>query len=397
MKVVIAGAGVAGSACAVALRRIGADVTAYEAHPSPGGEVGSFVSLATNGLRVLEAIGCLEPIQRIGIDVERQLMWSSRGRLLGEMPRGRKSGDPLHSVTLSRADLVDCLRTEAVRAGADIATGHRLIAAHRLDDGGIGAVFDSGDIVDADLLIGADGIWSTTRAILDPTAPRPVYAGLWTMSGVARVPDGREPNGAVGTFNLTFARPGAFIHVPLGDGRVWWAAQVADPAAPTLEEPDLDLVARLFAHEAVPTELIGATISIHRPTLHHTLEPLRVTHDDRTVLVGDAAHPVGAGQGASMAIEDTAALAHHLGRGTSISKSLVHYDDARRDRVTKMTKMAAGNRDAKIAGRLGRRVQDMVMPFVFRHYYEKATAWLYDDDLGSVAATPGAPGQNRSA
>src|SRR5262245_12481060 len=100
MRIVVVGGGVAGAASAIALRRIGAEVTVYEAHADPAGEIGSFLSLASNGLRGLGALGCLEQVRRLGVAVPRQRIWSGSGRLLGDVPRGRSSGDTMHSVTL---------------------------------------------------------------------------------------------------------------------------------------------------------------------------------------------------------------------------------------------------------------------------------------------------------
>src|ERR1700722_4475603 len=63
MRAVVAGGGVAGSASAIALARVGVDVTLYEAYEDPAGPVGSYVSLAVNGLRTLDAPGCLPAVQ----------------------------------------------------------------------------------------------------------------------------------------------------------------------------------------------------------------------------------------------------------------------------------------------------------------------------------------------
>jgi salicylate hydroxylase len=115
MRVVVIGGGVGGAAAAVALRRTGAEVTVYEAHEDPAGPVGSFVSLAANGLRGLDVLGCLARLQGAGVAVPRQRLWSAGGRLLGDTPRGRRSGDDLHSVTLVRARLVAEMRTPPVR------------------------------------------------------------------------------------------------------------------------------------------------------------------------------------------------------------------------------------------------------------------------------------------
>src|SRR5271155_1007508 len=106
MRATVIGGGVAGSAAAIALRRFGAEVTVYEAYEDPAGPVGSYVSLAVNGLRALDALGCLAPVQAAGFPVARQRMWSGRGKLLGDVARGRRPEDPLHSVTVMRAGLV---------------------------------------------------------------------------------------------------------------------------------------------------------------------------------------------------------------------------------------------------------------------------------------------------
>src|ERR1044071_2014370 len=175
MQVTIAGGGVAGTVCAIALRHIGADVTVYETYPDPAGRIGSFLGLAGNGLRALDAIGCLGAVQAAGHDVPTQRMWSSSGRLLGEVPRGRRPGDPLHSVTLRRADLVKTLRDQAAAAGARVATGARVVGFDTTGER-VAVRLAGGNTVDSDLLIAADGIWATVRTLLDPPAPQPEYA-----------------------------------------------------------------------------------------------------------------------------------------------------------------------------------------------------------------------------
>ena len=331
MKAIVIGSGVAGTTAAIALRGIGAEVTVFEARKDPAGSVGSFLSLASNGLRGLAAVGVLGAVQDAGTDIARQLMWSSSGRLLGDVPRGRRTGDDLHSVTLMRSDLVAALRARALATGAETRSG-RLVGAGRTA-AGVAAHLESGEVAAADLLVGADGIWSATRRTLDAGAPEPTYAGLWSASGVAAgVAVAVEP----GTFNMVFARRGAFIYVPMTDGTLWWSAQVADPAPPDLSTVDQRRLSDLFAHERLPAAILRAATAMHAPTLHHVLADVAVWHDDRTVLIGDAAHPVGAGQGASLAIEDAVALARHLDGAPTIGVGLTAYEDARRDRIAKM-------------------------------------------------------------
>ena len=105
MRIVVAGGGVAGAASAIALARAGAEVTVYEAHEDPAGPVGSFLSLAVNGLRALDSLRCLPQVQAAGFAVARQRMWAGNGKLLGDVARGRRPGDPLHSVTLGEWEI----------------------------------------------------------------------------------------------------------------------------------------------------------------------------------------------------------------------------------------------------------------------------------------------------
>ncbi|GGL30597.1 FAD-dependent oxidoreductase [Planomonospora parontospora subsp. antibiotica] len=433
---VVVGAGVAGAASAIALRRAGAEVTVIEAYEDPAGEIGSYLSLASNGLRALDALGCAEAVAGRGFEVPRQRMWGASGRLLGDVPRGRRSGDPRNSVTLMRGHLVEELRAAASRAGAEIVTGRRFEPeAGGVPAGGVPAVRTSAEsasagsssagtalaggalagqapvsgspaggplteavLEGADLVVGADGIWSAVRRALDPAAPVPRYAGLYGVSGVSEgVP--RSAATEPGTFNMTFARNGAFVHIVRPDGTIWWSAQIAGAREPS--EIGLERLAELYRSERVPLEIMRATTGLHRLVLQHVLAEVPLWQDGRTVLVGDAAHPVGAGQGASMAIEDAVVLGRALreeiradrgaeGRGSgsgggaregAVAAALARYDRERRARLTKMARAASANRDAKTAGPVGRRMNELIMPLVLRHFYERTTGWLYAEDL----------------
>jgi salicylate hydroxylase len=382
MKVVVAGGGVAGAASAIALARTGAEVTVYEAHEDPAGPVGSFLSLAANGLRGLEVLGCLPQVQSAGFAVARQRMWAGSGKLLGDVPRGRRSGDPLHSVTLMRADLVTVLRDTAARAGATIITGQQL-------------TWDGPRRPGTDLVVGADGIWSAARRAVDPAAPEPAYAGLYSVSGVSNGLDWAEP----GAWNMIFGRPGAFIYLPAPDGTIWWSAQVSSPMPPAdLSAVGPGQLATLFRRERQAVDILRGARTVHNATLHHVLAPVSRWHDRDLVLVGDAAHPAGAGQGASMAIEDAVELARQLRRPGTVAEALAGYDRIRRDRAGKMAKIAAANRDAKTAGPVAVRLRNLLMPFFFNRFYERATGWLYDYQPGSTLAAmePASRGPSRS-
>ena len=378
MRAIVIGAGVAGTVSAIALRRQGAEVRLFEARPDPGGEVGSFVSLAVNGLRGLAAIDCLERVRARGMPIARLRMWSAKGQPIADVPRGRRGTDPMRSITLMRGHLVAELRAAAEEAGVRLVTGERLAA---VDPDGT-ARFASGRSAAGDLLVGADGIRSVVRGALDPAAPAPRYAGVWVISG--RSSGTVMAPAAAGTFNMTVGSHGAFVHVvPPDGGDVWWQAQVNGPTPP--EDDDwLRRLDALYAAEPIPRRIIAATTQLHRHSVNHVLDPVRVWRDARTVLVGDAAHPVGAGQGASMAIEDGVALGVGVGAAATIHDGLTAYEAARRERVTRVLRAADDNREAKQAGPIRRRLTEIGMSLFFARFYERATGWLYDYEAAAV-------------
>lgn len=377
MQVTVAGGGVAGSVCAIALRRIGADVTIYEAYPDPASTVGGFLSLATNGMRALDAIDCLDAVQAYSVPMPLQRIWSSGGRLLGENPRGRRSTDLISSVTLQRADLVHALRETAVRAGARVVTGERIVDATESGDR-VHTRLENGNTVDSDLLIGADGIWSTLRTVLDANAPSPEYAGFYTVFGTSTTPT------PPGVFNMIMGRGGAFLSLAGDDGTTWWSAQVVEPTTPDPASVDVALLRGRYHHEEQVLAILDNVAEFQRPTRDHVLAPVPTWRGDRIVLVGDAAHPVGAGQGASMAAEDAVVLAQQL-VDAPVPAALAAFEQARRPRITKMLKAGQDNRARKkAAGPLRRNLTDTVMSFGLKHFYEKATGWLYTYDVGEL-------------
>jgi len=85
LRAVVVGGGIGGIAAAVALARAGIDVRVYE-QAQQLAEVGAGVSLAPNGLRMLERLGVGEGIRRVGARyVSAQLRFSD-GRAVGHEP-----------------------------------------------------------------------------------------------------------------------------------------------------------------------------------------------------------------------------------------------------------------------------------------------------------------------
>ena len=149
-----------------------------------------------------------------------------------------------------------------------------------------------------------------------------------------------------------------------------------------------DELAALFAGDRGPAaELIRRTGQWHPRTVMQAM-PGGVPrwHRDGMVLLGDAAHPMGAGQGANLAVEDAVVLAKCL--RDAPEAALTRYERLRRPRTDQMLKVAGANRDAKVAGPVAARLRDVMMPFFFKRFAERGGAWMYDYDVewNSVSA-----------
>lgn len=97
--------------------------------------------------------------------------------------------------TLRRADLYRALHDELRRQGIAVEHGKRLVG---LADG-VRAVFADGTTAEGDLLVGADGLHSATRRLIDPDAPEPRYTGLNIFYGYA---EGLGPTTAPGRYHM---------------------------------------------------------------------------------------------------------------------------------------------------------------------------------------------------
>jgi FAD-dependent urate hydroxylase len=247
--------------------------------------------------------------------------------------------------------------------------------------------FADGTSVWGDLLVGADGMHSRVRTLIDPAAPAPRYVGLLGLGGAVQVPDLKT---VPETFTLVYGKHAFFGWIPGPNGEVYWFANV-----PFIQEPDRQILAvvspqqwkqqlvQLFAHDATPAaDMIRSTPEYDgfTPTLLHMLHHLPHWYGASMVLVGDAAHGTSptSGQGASLAIEDSIILAKCLRDCPDSQRACAVYERLRRSRVEKVAKLAGRANQIKVAGPLMRHFQDLVVPFALKHLvHPEAETWVY--------------------
>src|SRR5262245_17808126 len=130
MHTLIIGAGVGGPVAAMALQRAGLDAVVYEAHEPSTAEVGSYLTVASNGLDALRAIGAEAPVTEAGFPTGHTVRFSGTGKRLGAAPIGSTRSGHLVSRTIKRARLHRVLHEAALRRGVRFEFGKRLAAAH---------------------------------------------------------------------------------------------------------------------------------------------------------------------------------------------------------------------------------------------------------------------------
>ena len=387
-KALIAGGGVAGPVTAMALQRAGIEAVVFEAHVPRPGDAGSYLTVATNGLDALRAIDADKAVLANGFPTPTNVLLSGTGRRLGAVSNGGRLADGTVSHTIKRARLYRALHEEAAARGIRLEYGRRLTGAEVTADGGVVAAFDDGTSAAGDLLVGADGVHSTTRRLLDPAAPAGRYVGLVNFGGYTPDSAGTAEPGA---WHMIFGRRAFFGYVVDPDGGTVWFANVPRPAvtpaerAATSPEQWQRQLVELFAGDHGPAgDLVAAGTLELAGDSTHDLPSVPTWHRGPMVIVGDAAHAPSptSGQGASMAAEDAVVLAKCLRDLPEIPQALAAYERLRRSRVERIVAQGARTGSAKTPGPVGRVLRDLALPLVFRFLVtERSTAWIYNHHI----------------
>ncbi len=370
----VVGGGIAGPVAAMALDRAGIDATVYEAHPRGAEGVGVFLTLASNGIDALRTIDADGPALAAGFPTPSITLRSGSGKRLGDVRTGLLSADGTTSHTLKRADLYKAIHDEAAARGLAVEHGKRLVDVERTTNG-VRALFEDGSEATGDFLIGADGVHSRVRSVIDANAPAPTYEGLLSLGGYA---SGVAVDAEPGTYTLIFGKRAFFGYFLAQDGAVWWFANVPrrdEPArgelhAITAEQWQRTL-SELFAEDAGPAvRLVQATDAgeIMPASPVHSIPHLPVWRTARTIVVGDAAHaptPT-SGQGASLAIEDGVLLAKCLRDLTDPERAFARFEALRRPRVERIIKQFARINSNKAVGPVARVFRDALLPAVLK-------------------------------
>ena len=366
----IIGAGIAGPAAAIALRRVGIDPVVFEATSEPRDDAGAFLNLAPNGINVLRALGLEHVLDRIGFRNDRIVFQNDAGRVLADVPVG--------GITVMRGGLSAALRRAAEAVGVRFAFGKELEAV----EGGVGAVvarFGDGTAATGSFLIGADGIHSRTRQACFANAPQPAYTGIINLGGIVHT-DLRSTGNAM---HMIFGHRGFFGYAVRQSGETYWFSNFARKDAPSRGEL-LNLGAQqlkerlLSMHRDDPPEVgrilrsVSGDIGAYAV---YDLASLPSWHRDAVCLIGDAAHAIGphVGQGASLALEDAFVVAKCLRDTSDPATAFATFEHVRRERVEPIVRQSRRTGQQKVpTGWFGRKFRDLILPTFLRKGAEAA-------------------------
>ncbi len=349
MHVVIAGGGIGGLTTALALHARGIRCTVHE-QATEFRELGVGITLMPHAVRELATLGLLPALDAVAIRSQHLYYMTRGGQIVWDEPRGLLAGHDVPQFFVHRGMLQSVL-VDAVRqhlpAGA-LVLGARLaqitqdgsgVLATFVDQNGVPASTDHGDV-----LVGADGIHSVSRAALEPGEGPPLWSGLMLWRGATDWPT------FLGGASLLIAGgvEAKFVAYPIAPGRTpdtrltnWAAITRLAPfgATPPRREDwsregrmaDLAPLLERFDVDTIDVKaLVGATeVFWEYPMCDR--DPIDRWSENRVTLLGDAAHPMypmGA-NGASQAILDARCLADALESASDIPAALQRYQAER--------------------------------------------------------------------
>lgn len=332
VQIAIIGGGIGGLTAALALQQYGFQAEVFEQAPVLL-DVGAAIAMWPNAMRVLEHLQLAENIREHGGVVE-ELCWMDQNGFLINRVSIKEEKTP--AVALHRSDLQRTLR-EALPPST-IHLGHTIVE-HKQSSDKMVATFAIGQSVEAEFMIGADGVHSRVRSHFLNDGD-PISRGYTIWRGTAPTTPAAIPPA---TGIELYGRGKRFGIGPVGLGRTgWWASANTDHT---------DKLTDLFAGWYAPVlELIEATpLSSILKTAATDRDPNKRWGVGRMTLLGDAIHPTtpNLGQGGCFSIEDALVLARCFKKYGLSEAALRSYEHLRHSRTAMLT------RTSRLYGRVG--------------------------------------------
>ncbi|MDH0867645.1 FAD-dependent monooxygenase [Mitsuaria sp. GD03876] len=327
-KILICGAGIAGPACAHWLHRQGHQVVVVEKARSFR-DGGQNIDIKGAGQRVLQRMGLEDAVLARNTRECGQRWLDERGRLFAEFPRGSVGG-LTSDFEILRGDFARLL-FDSTRAHCEYRFGRSVLALEDLDDG-VRVTFDDGGTETFELVICADGMHSSTRALrlAGQTRMRDLGAHMAFFNIPRRAQDdlwARSVNGIGGT--MIFLRPGGEAVTTV---LITFPNPPSDPketGGATGRSPKTLLRAALVGRGSIADRLLEELDAVEDLYFGPMSQVQASTWSQgRMVLLGDAAHcptPF-TGKGTALALVGAYVLAGELHRCATHEEAFRSYE-----------------------------------------------------------------------
>lgn len=339
LQIAIVGAGPAGLAAALYLKRSDNHVTLFERFESASA-VGSGLILQPTGLTVLDDLGLFEMIRGLGSRIDRLYGADAHsGRTVLDVRYSALKGGR-YGIAVHRAALFGVLYDAVLREAIDIETNIDVVSME-VGAGSAWLITDTGRRVGAfDLIVDASGSRSKINKFAYKSRdPKPLAYGAYWAS-LKWHPDAFDER----SLQQRYRKAGIMIGVlPIGKASVageksaafFWSTKPDEDAK--LRSAGMtqwkDNILSLWPECSVYLDQIGSFDDMALARYgHHTL-PFPIGR--HLSVIGDAAHSTSPqlGQGANMALLDAKALAHALHSSSDLATALSLYASSRRGHI----------------------------------------------------------------
>lgn len=325
--ILVVGGGVAGLTTAAALHRHSFTTELVERQQN-WHALGAGFLVQANGMRMLRSLGLAAGVENAGAVVHRWQFCNEQGDVLSETDLEMLWGDAGPCIGIERPKLQRALLSGVADLPCRLGTS---VTSLVQDDRRVSVGFSDGSTEDYDLVVGADGIRSTVRA-LTSTAAAPSDLGAMNWRSIAPI----RPAGLTG-LQMHMGDGCVFGLVPMGGGRTYGFAYVIQPRFHDPIEGRLDRLRNRFATFGGRVQEYLASLERDDQVICSAMEwmEFKKWHAGRAILVGDAAHASSPmmGQGGCMAMEDACVLAEELRAAATVESALVSYVSRRKARV----------------------------------------------------------------
>ncbi|MDE9409209.1 FAD-dependent urate hydroxylase HpxO [Acinetobacter nosocomialis] len=337
MNVVIIGAGMGGLTTGIALKKFGHQVRIFE-QTEKILPVGAAISLWSNGVKCLNYLGLTEKIAKLGGQMDDLAYVDGlTGDLMTQFslrPLIEEVGQRPYPV--ARADLQNMLMDEFGRD--QIYLGKKMVSLEDKTDY-VEVHFADGSSTQADLLIGADGTHSMTRAYVLGQQVQRRYAGYVNWNGLVDISEDLAPAQQWTTYVGEGKRASL---MPVADGRFYFFLDVPLPVGLENNRDEYKKLLKLyFADWCQPVQQLIERLDPQKTNRVeiHDIEPFTQFYKGRVVILGDAAHSTtpDIGQGGCQAMEDAIYLARSLQINTlGLEDALRRYQNKRNERANEL-------------------------------------------------------------